>query len=86
MIIIMIIIIIMQTITKVTQNLAWLDEKVIHWEFCKRLEFDLTDKWYMHKLESVLENETHKILWDFEIQTDYLIPAIRKDLVLISKV
>ena len=25
----------------------------------------------MYKPESVLENETHKILWDFEIQTDY---------------
>ena len=23
--------------------------------------------------ESVLENETHKILWDFEIQVDHLI-------------
>ena len=23
----------------------------------------------MHKPESVLENETHKILWDFEIKT-----------------
>ena len=25
---------------------------------------------YMHYPESVLENETHKILWDFETQTD----------------
>ena len=25
--------------------------------------------------EFVLENETHKILWDFEIQTNLLIPA-----------
>ena len=39
----------------------------------------------MHKPESVLENETHKILWDFEIQTDHLIPARRPDLVLINK-
>ena len=29
----------------------------------------------MHKPESVLENEMHKIPWDFEIQTDHLIPA-----------
>ena len=28
----------------------------------------------MHKPESVLENEMHKILWDFETQTDHLIP------------
>ena len=27
------------------------------------------DKWYMHK---ILENKTHKILWDIEIQTDLL--------------
>ena len=39
----------------------------------------------MHKPESVLENETHNILWDFEIKTDNLIPARRPDLVLINK-
>ena len=39
----------------------------------------------MPKPESVLENETHKILWDFEIKTDHLIPARRPDLVLIDK-
>ena len=27
---------------------------VIHWELCKRLKFDHTDKYYMHKPESVL--------------------------------
>ena len=25
----------------------------------------------MHKPESVLGNEMHKILWDFEVQTDH---------------
>ena len=59
--------------------------KVIHWELCKKLNFDHTTKWYMHKPESVLENATHKILWDFEIKTDHLIPARRPDLVLINK-
>ena len=39
----------------------------------------------MHKPESVLENETHKILRDFEIKTDHLIPARRPELVLIGK-
>ena len=28
----------------------------------------------MHKLESFQENDTHKILWDFQIKTVYLIP------------
>ena len=27
----------------------------------------------------------HKILWEFEIQTDHLIPARRRDLMLINK-
>ena len=36
----------------------------------------------MHIPESVLENETHKILLDFEIQTDHLISARRPDLVI----
>ena len=35
-------------------------------------KFDQTNKWYMHNTESVLENETYKILWDFQIQTDPL--------------
>ena len=59
--------------------------KVIHRELCKKFEFDYTDKWYMHNSESVLENETHKILWDFEMQTDHLILARRPDLVIVNK-
>ena len=34
--------------------------KVIHWELCKKLKFDHSTKWYMHKPESILENETQK--------------------------
>ena len=36
--------------------------KVIHWELCKRLNFERTTKWYMHKPESILDNDIHKIL------------------------
>ena len=35
--------------------------------------------------KSVLENETHKLLWDFEMQTDQLIMARRPDLIIINK-
>ena len=31
----------------------------------------------MHNPTSVLENETHKLPWNFEIQTDHLISARR---------
>ena len=40
---------------------------------------------YMHKLESILENKTYKLLWYFEIQTDHLISARRPDLLMINK-
>ena len=38
-------------------------EKVIHWKLCNKIEFNHTDKWYMHKPESLLYNEMHKIHW-----------------------
>ena len=39
----------------------------------------------MHNLASVLENDTHKLLWDFDIQTDHLISARRSELIIINK-
>ena len=39
----------------------------------------------MHKPESVLENEIHDVLWDFEIKTYHSILARRLDQVLINK-
>ena len=35
--------------------------------------------------ESVIENEMHKILLDFDIQTDHLISARQPDQVIVSK-
>ena len=34
----------------------------------------------MHNPTSVMENDTHKLLWDFGIQTDHLISTRRPDL------
>ena len=39
----------------------------------------------MHNQAPVLENDSHKLLWDFNIQTDHLIPARRPDLIIINK-
>ena len=36
--------------------------KVIHWEMCKKLKFDHTNKWYIHNPAPLLENATHKHL------------------------
>ena len=59
--------------------------KVIHWEICKKFKFDHTNKWYMHSPAPLLENNTHKLLWDFDIHTDHLISARRPDLIIINK-
>ena len=54
-------------------------------EMCKKFKFDHTNKWYMHNPAPVLENDTDKLLWDFDIQTDHLISARRPDLIIIKK-
>ena len=39
----------------------------------------------MHNPAPVLQNDTNKLLWDFEIHTDHLISAKRPDLIIIKK-
>ena len=59
--------------------------KVIHWEMRKKFKFHHTNKWYMHNLAPVLDNNTHKLLWDFDIHTDHLISARRPDFIIIKE-
>ena len=59
--------------------------RVIQGELCKKFKFDHMNKWYMHNLDSVPENETHKHFSDFDIQMDHLILARRPDLMIIKK-
>ena len=66
---------------KTGHNWAW---KVIRWELCKKLKLYHINKWYMHNPESILDNEMHKLLWNFENQTDHLISSRRPDLVIIN--
>ena len=51
----------------------------------KTFKFDHINKWYKHNPAPVQENDTHKLLWDFNIQTDHLIRARRLDLIIINK-
>ena len=57
---------------------------VILWELSWIFKFDHTTKWHMQRPASFQEIETHKILTDFDIQTDHLIPVGRADQVLIN--
>ena len=38
----------------------------------------------MHNPSSIRENDTHKLLWDFDIQTDHIISARRPHLIIIN--
>ena len=46
---------------------------MIHGEMCKKFKLDHTNKWYWYNPASDLENDTHNLLRDFDIQTDHLI-------------
>ena len=66
-----------QTRTKGVQDVAWLGGKGEPLGIVQKLKFDHTNKWHQLKPESVLKNETHEILWDFEVQTNQSIPVRR---------
>ena len=59
--------------------------KKIHWDLCKRHEIYHHEKWYDHIPDSVVENDSVKLLWDINIQCDNVIQARRPDIVVIDK-
>ena len=59
--------------------------QVIHWKMCEKFKYDHTNKWYVHNPATVLENNTHKLLWNFGIHTDHVISARGPDLIIINK-
>ena len=62
----------------------WLG-KVIHWEMCLEFKSEHMNKWHIHNPALVLENDTYKLPWDFDVQTDHLISTRRPDLIIITK-
>ena len=56
-------------------------ENVCH--FCNNNNNN-NNKCYTHNPSPVLENDTHKLLWDFNIETDHLIPARTLDFIIIN--
>ena len=51
----------------------------------KHLKYNIIQISQNTKKRPILENETLKILWDFEIETDHLILARQPDFIIISK-
>lgn len=63
----------------------WIGKK-IHWEVCCKFRLNMKEKWYVYQLETVIVNECHKTSWDFSVQTNHVIDALRPDFIVIDKV
>ena len=57
----------------------------LHWNLCRKFGIEVTEKWYQHQPEAVVENEQVKILWDFMIQCDRDIEHRKPDIVVVNK-
>ena len=57
----------------------------VHWNLYKKYLMPCSNKWYEHQPQPVTENENAKLLWDYSIRTDRVIPAHRPDLTLVNK-
>ena len=55
--------------------------RIVHWEICNKYDQPKAEQWYNHKPEGVTENESIKVLWDFNINTDNEIEHRRPDIV-----
>ena len=59
--------------------------RIVHLELCQKFGLVSQVKWYNHKPASVVENDRVKILWDFNIQTDYVIQHRKPSIVVLYK-
>ena len=57
----------------------------VHWCMCRKYQINCNDRWYEHRAEKVAENDDVKLLWDFQVQTDHVIPARRPDILIVKK-
>ena len=57
----------------------------IHWALCKKYGVKVCERWYAHKVESVIENDIVKIVWDVCIKVDRQIEHRRPDIVVMEK-
>ena len=64
---------------------GWDVARMIHWNIAHSYGLDVSNKWYEHKPEGVIENDHVKLLWDFNIQTSTYIQGRRPDVVVVDR-
>ena len=60
--------------------------KCLHCLLCGKYDMQREHHWWKHNPASVVENNSVKSLWDFNIFVDHVISARRPDIVVIDKV
>ena len=71
--------------TEPVEEKTWQVVRAVHWNLCKKCQMPCSNKWHEHQPQPVTENENAKLLWDYSIRTDRVIPAHRPDLTLVDK-
>ena len=56
--------------------------KKVHWDLCKKNGLEHTEKSYEHVPKGAVENEEVKVLWDINVQCDYVVEGRRPDKIL----
>ena len=67
------------------QHKNWRRDKVaqsLRWKICKKYGLPVSEKWYDHRIETVMENEEVTVMWDMKIQTDKDSKHCRPDIVI----
>ena len=57
----------------------------MHWKILNYYSIKITNKWYEHQPETVVENEKATILWDMQVHTDRTISITKPDIVIKDK-
>ena len=58
---------------------------MLHWHLMRMNGFIVSDVWWKHLPEAVCENDHCKLLWDFTLVTDLLLPHNRPDITYVLK-
>ena len=77
-----------ETIQTIIENDQNTQKSLETWEDLLSLKLHLKNhqlRLMWKTVKEKLENNSHKLLWDINIQTDYLIPTSRPDLIIINK-
>ena len=59
--------------------------RAVHWYLCKKYQMPCSNTWYENQPQPATKSENARLLWEYSIKTDRVIPANRPDLTLVDK-